>query len=149
MKRARPRHTQPRPRAVRRATREKTSPVRIVVADSQAIDRGGLVGLLEDEPDFEVVGEAATVPEEIRQCTALKPDVLVLSLNLPGQQESAAIPSIRAALPKLRILALSERGAENCLGGESQRCFCTQPHLFAALRKSLDDRVNKRRAAPR
>jgi DNA-binding NarL/FixJ family response regulator len=115
MKRARPRHTQPRRRAVRRATREKASPVRIVVADSQAIDRGGLVGLLEDEPDFEVVGEAATVSEVIRQCTALKPDVLVLSLNLPGQQEEAAIPSIRAALPKLRILALSERGAENCL----------------------------------
>jgi len=91
------------------------TPVRIVVADSQAIDRGGLVGLLEDERDFEVVGEAATVTETIRQCAALKPDVLILSLNLPGQQEQAAIPAIRATLSNLRILALSERGAENCL----------------------------------
>jgi DNA-binding NarL/FixJ family response regulator len=89
--------------------------VRIVVADSQAIDRGGIVGMLEDEPDFEVVGEAATVEEVVRQCTALAPTVLVLSLNLPGQQENAAIPAIREALPKLRIVALSERGAENCL----------------------------------
>src|SRR5207247_1784334 len=48
MARSRPRHTQPRRRAARRATRAKTSRVRIVVADSQAIDRGGLVGLLED-----------------------------------------------------------------------------------------------------
>ena len=86
-----------------------------MVADSQAIDRGGLVGLLEDERDFEVVGEAATVAETIRQCGALEPDVLILSLNLPGQQEQAAIPAIRAALPALRIVALSERGAENCL----------------------------------
>jgi DNA-binding NarL/FixJ family response regulator len=89
--------------------------VRIVVADSQAIDRGGLVGLLEDERNFEVVGEAATVEEAIRQCAALKPDVLVLSLNLPDQREGASIPAIRAVLPKLRIVALSERGAENCL----------------------------------
>src|SRR5580765_403667 len=115
MVRKRPSHMKPRRRAVRHASHPKTSPVRIVVADSQAIDRGGLVGLLEDEPDFEVVGEAATVDEVKRQCSALKPDVLVLSLNLPGQTENAAIPAIRAALPHLRIVALSERGAENCL----------------------------------
>jgi len=89
--------------------------VSIVVADSQAIDRGGLVGLLENERDFEIVGEAATVTETIRQCSALEPEVLVLSLNLPGQREQAAIPAIRAVLPALRIVALSERGAENCL----------------------------------
>jgi DNA-binding NarL/FixJ family response regulator len=71
--------------------------------------------LLEDEPDFEVVGEAATVDEVIRQCRALEPAVLLLSLNLPGQTEDAAIPAIRGVLPKLRIVALSERGAENCL----------------------------------
>ena len=39
----------------------------------------------------------------------------MLTLNLPGQDRQAAIPSIRAELPELRILALSERGAENCL----------------------------------
>jgi DNA-binding NarL/FixJ family response regulator len=71
--------------------------------------------MLEDEHDFEVVGEAATVTETIEQCRALKPDVLILSLNLPGQEKGPAIPAIRAELPSLRILALSERGAENCL----------------------------------
>ncbi len=89
--------------------------VRIVVADSQAIDRGGLVGLLEGERDLEVVGEAATVDETIQQCRALKPDVLMLSLNLPGQERDAAVPLIRKAIPALRILALSERGGANCL----------------------------------
>jgi DNA-binding NarL/FixJ family response regulator len=83
--------------------------IRIVVADSQAIDRGGLVGLIEKERDLEVVGEAATLEETIQQCGSLKPDVLVLSLNLPGQDQSAAIPAIRATLPALRILALSDR----------------------------------------
>lgn len=88
---------------------------RIVVADSQAIDRGGLVGLLRTQPTFEVVGESASIEETIQQCRSLSPDVLVLSLNLPGQERDAAIPLIRAQLPELRLLALSERGAENCL----------------------------------
>ena len=111
------RATQPRPRrrAVPSERQAMTRRVRLVVADSQAIDRGGLVGLLEDQRDFEVVGEAATVRETIRQCEALEPDLLILSLNLPGQQDGAAIPTIRSKLPNLRILALSERGAENCL----------------------------------
>jgi DNA-binding NarL/FixJ family response regulator len=90
-------------------------PVRIVVADHQAIDRGGIVRLMESQPDFEVVGEAATVEETTAQCRALLPDVLVLTLNLPAQDRGAAIPAIRAVLPALHILALSERGAENCL----------------------------------
>jgi len=85
------------------------------VADHQAIDRAGLVGLLETEESFEIVGETATVEDSIEQCRALEPDVLVLTLNLPAQDREAAIPAIRAQLPGLRILALSERGAENCL----------------------------------
>jgi DNA-binding NarL/FixJ family response regulator len=85
------------------------------VADNQAIDRAGIVGLLSAEESFDVVGEAGTVETSIEQCRALRPDVLVLTLNLPAQDREAAIPAIRARLPGLRILALSERGAENCV----------------------------------
>lgn len=112
---ARPRPITPKPRRRAAAPATKPSRVHIVVADSQAIDRGGLVGLLDNERDFEVVGEAANVQEAVRQCKALAPDVVVLSLNLLGQEEQAAIPAIRAVLPTIRIVALSERGAENCL----------------------------------
>ena len=94
---------------------ERRNRVRIVVADNQTIDRAGIVGLLGREKDFEVVGESGTVDECIRQCRKLDPDVLVLTLNLPAQDREAAIPAIRGRLPALRILALSERGAENCL----------------------------------
>ena len=113
MKSARPNPPKPRPRVARQAA--KSARVRLVVADGQAIDRGGLVGLLEDERDFEVVGEAATLDEAIRQCRALRPDVLLLSLNLPGQEKQAAIPAIREVVPQLRVVALSERGAVDCL----------------------------------
>ena len=89
--------------------------VRIVVADNQAIDRGGIVRLLETAGEFDVVGESATVEETIQQCRTLRPAVLLMTLNLPGQDRESAIPLIHAQLPELRILALSERGADNCL----------------------------------
>jgi len=103
----------PRPGVARQTVRSAT--IRIVVGDGQAIDRGGLVGLLEDERDFDVVGEAATLDEAIQQCRALEPDILLLSLNIHGQVQDAAIPAIRRAAPRVRIVALSERGGENCL----------------------------------
>jgi DNA-binding NarL/FixJ family response regulator len=96
----------------RRASRSR---IRIVVADHQAIDRAGIVGLLESDEAFDVVGQAASVEESIARCRALDPDLLVLTLNLPARDREAAIPTIRGRLPDLRILALSERGAENCL----------------------------------
>jgi DNA-binding NarL/FixJ family response regulator len=89
--------------------------VRIVVADGQAIDRAGLIGLLEAERGFHVVGQSGSVGDTVRLCRTLCPDVLVLTLNLPARNREAALPGIRAQLPELRILALSERGAENCI----------------------------------
>lgn len=93
----------------------RTLRVRIVVADHQALDRRGLISVLRAERDFEIVGECSTIEETIQTCRAPAPDVLVLTLNLPSQDRDAAIPVILSALPRLRILALSERGAENCL----------------------------------
>jgi two-component system nitrate/nitrite response regulator NarL len=86
-----------------------------VVADGHALDRRGLVSLLREQPDLEVVGEAANTGEAIDRCASLRPGVLVLTLNLPGDSGDFALPVIRAALPSLRILAVSERGAANCL----------------------------------
>src|SRR5438067_1548392 len=59
-----------RPRSARHAEPPRAPCVRIIVADTMAIDRGGLVGLLDDERDLEVVGEAATVQETMRQALA-------------------------------------------------------------------------------
>ena len=116
------------PRARRKATRARPAPaparpraqavpdrIRVVVADHHAIDRAGLVRLLEQEGAFQVAGEAATVEEVLGRCLALEPDVLVLALNLPGKDRGEALARIRARLRTLRILALSERGADNCL----------------------------------
>lgn len=89
--------------------------IRILVGDGQAIDRGGLVGMLNGQPDFTVVGEGASVDEVIEQCRSLRPDMLLMSLHLPGEKQAPALSVIRTALPDLRILVLSERSRANCL----------------------------------
>lgn len=99
---------------IRRAQKATAPLIRIVVADHHAIDRGGLVGLLENESDFIVVGEAATLDETVVQCRALHPDVLVMTMNLPGQEAIAAIPHLHQEVPGLKVLAMSDRGTHNC-----------------------------------
>ena len=113
-----PRTTKPATRAgnaARAARARAPGRIRVVVADHLAIDRGGLVGLLNAAGDITVAGEAATVEEAIERCAALQPDVLVLSLGIPDQRQGTAVSAIRERLPGLRILALSERGDSTCL----------------------------------
>ncbi len=105
----------PRRRAATRAASSRSAQLRIVVADGHAIDRRGLVSLLAEQPDFEIVGEASNTAEAIDRCASLRPNVLVLTLNLPSDSGDSALPVIRAALPSLRVLAVSERGVANCL----------------------------------
>jgi len=80
------------------------------------MDRRGIVALLSSQPDFEIVAEAGSVGEVMRSCNRLRPDVAILSTRLPGSQGSVtAIGSINASNPKLRMIALAERGAAHCL----------------------------------
>jgi two-component system, NarL family, response regulator DevR len=63
-------------------------PVRILVVDDHTIVRQGLRSILDLEPDFTVVGEAATPEEAVAQAARLRPDVVLLDLKL-----SAAAPA--------------------------------------------------------
>ena len=99
----------------REGVRKKGQDIRVVVADPHAIDRGGLVWLIEREQGFTVQGEAASVAEVLEECKTLAPDVLVITMNLPDQHEEAAIPMLLRKLPDLRIVVLSDRGAADCV----------------------------------
>jgi len=110
-----PSRAYPKRGAAARPTPARSSQIRIVVADGHPIDRCGMVSLLREQTDFEVVGEAASASEAIERCASLRPSLLVLTLNLPSDTHDSALPVIRFALPALSILAVSERGVANCL----------------------------------
>ena len=66
---------------------------RIVLADDHGVVRAGLRLLLDAEPGFEVVAEAADVDGALRAVLGHKPEVLVLDLNMPGGRSSLEAPA--------------------------------------------------------
>jgi len=89
---------------------ERAEPVdrcRIVIVDDHRIIREGLSGLLELEPDMEVVGEAADGWQAIELADQLRPDVVIMDVNLDGLDGLTATRRIRAAHPAVQVVGLS------------------------------------------
>jgi DNA-binding NarL/FixJ family response regulator len=81
--------------------------IRIVLVDDHAVVRSGYRRLLCAEPDFDVVGEAASAPEANALVQHVRPDVAIVDLNLKGSSGLEAIAGMRARQPALRVLVLS------------------------------------------
>lgn len=83
------------------------SRIRVLLADDHAVLRAGLRMLINGQPDMEVVGEAATGEDAWRQTGALKPDVVLLDLAMPGTGGIEATGRIARDFPGVRILVLT------------------------------------------
>jgi two-component system, NarL family, response regulator LiaR len=84
-----------------------TERMRILVVDDHAIVRKGLRMLIASTEDMEVVGEAADGLEAIRQHSALKPDVVLMDLQMPKMNGIEAIRGIKQGEPGAKILVLT------------------------------------------
>lgn len=84
--------------------------IRVVVADDHPIVRWGLVTLLGEHPDAEVVGEATNGLEAIELTRALRPDVVVLDVSMPGCNGIRATSVLQRSLPGLRVVLVSALG---------------------------------------
>ena len=71
--------------------------IRILVADDHPMLREGLIAVLSTQQDLEVVGEAADGSEVVRLADSLKPDVILLDLEMPGLSGVAALEKLRDA----------------------------------------------------
>jgi DNA-binding NarL/FixJ family response regulator len=72
------------------------TPIRILVADDHPVVRDGLVAVLGTQADFEVVGEAANGAEAVERARRLRPDVVLIDLQMPKLDGVAAIEQLRA-----------------------------------------------------
>ncbi|HET6149202.1 MAG TPA: response regulator transcription factor [Polyangia bacterium] len=81
--------------------------IRVFIADDHGVLRGGLRALLNNQPDMEVVGEAANGPDAEAGIRATEPDVALIDISMPDGGGLAAIAAVMRARPKTRILVLT------------------------------------------
>ena len=83
--------------------------MRILLADQESNVRYGLRVLLEERPEFELVGEAADAGELVAQVEAACPDLVLLSWGLPGLAGTDLLPALRRFCDDLYVIVLSGR----------------------------------------
>ncbi len=86
--------------------------LKIVLADDQPSVRRGIRGLLEDEPDLEVTGEAENGAEAVEMTGRLKPDILVTDLRMPYLDGIQVTEIVARSCPDCRVIILSMYGSK-------------------------------------
>ena len=82
---------------------------RILLADDHALLREGLRGIIASQPDMEVIGEAADGLEAIVKAKELRPDLILMDIQMPGCDGLEATLKIKQALPDTVIVMLTVR----------------------------------------
>ncbi|HEX5855568.1 MAG TPA: response regulator transcription factor [Thermoanaerobaculia bacterium] len=82
-------------------------PTRILIADDHGILRAGLRALLNEETDYEVVGEAATSDEALHAALDLKPGFVLMDLSMPGIGGIEVTRQLKERLPETKVLILT------------------------------------------
>ncbi len=83
------------------------SPIRILIVEDQTLMRQGLKTILDLEPDLEVVGEAEDGDRGVKMALELRPDVIMMDVQMPKMNGIEATLAICAAWPEARILILT------------------------------------------
>lgn len=83
------------------------SPIRVVLADDHPVVRAGIRNLLEKVVDIEVVGEASTGLEALNLVDNVRPDVLLLDMELPDIKGTEVAQRLQSSKSPVKILALS------------------------------------------
>jgi len=110
-------------------------PIRILLADDHPVVRDGLAAMLATQPDFAVVGEAGNGTEAVEQAAKLRPDVVLMDLEMPGSDLDGieAIRRLRASDPSPQVVVLT--------------AFDTDERIFGALQAGAQGYLLK--GAPR
>lgn len=81
--------------------------IRILLADDQALVRGGLRLILDAEPDLEVVGEAADGEQAVERAIETRPDLALMDIRMPSVDGIEATRQLLAEVPTARVLVLT------------------------------------------
>jgi DNA-binding NarL/FixJ family response regulator len=120
------------------ATQPRT--VRILVVDDQPMILKMVRAILEEEPSFEVCGEAHDGATGFREALRLEPDVVVLNVSMPVMDGFAAARLIRAKLPMTAIVILSTEADKHFVEEAKRigvRAYVVKTKAATALTKAI------------
>jgi len=106
-------------------------PIRVLIADDTEAVRSAIVRVLKDNPDYEVVGEAANFAQTLMMTAALKPDVLLLDLLMPDEKDFSAEEMKRHVLHNT---GRKQRHRADSLGA---KLLIDKVQLFSELTRSI------------
>jgi len=86
---------------------EASRPLRVLLADDHPVVRRGMTALLGSLVGIEVVGEATTGSEAVREAQLLRPDVVVMDLQMPSMNGVEATARLQATMPQIAVLVLT------------------------------------------
>ena len=89
---------------------ERAAPLRILLADDHVTVRHGLKLLIDSQADMNVVSEASDGHAAIENALALKPDVIVMDISMPGMNGLAATRALKQKQPGIAIVTLTRHG---------------------------------------
>lgn len=122
--------------------------IRILVVDDHAVLREGVVSMIAQEADMDVVGEAANGAEAVAAFAALKPDICLLDLQMPGMDGHEAIAAIRKATPDAKIIVLTTyKGDAQAM--RALKAGASGYLLKSSVRKELIDAIHSVHAGRR
>ena len=81
--------------------------IHILIADDHPVVRDGLRSMLSTQPDFQVVGEAVNGVEAVQLAARLKPDVILLDLEMPDLDGVSVLTQVRATDPQARVIIVT------------------------------------------
>jgi two-component system response regulator NreC len=81
--------------------------ISVVLVDDHAVVRSGIRLLLERQEDIEVIGEAGNAKDGLFRARALKPDVILLDVVMPGESGIEVLPKLLEESPETKVLVLS------------------------------------------
>ena len=81
--------------------------ISVVLVDDHAVVRSGIRLLLDRQEDIEVIGEAGNAKDALSRARALKPDVILLDVVMPGESGIEVLPRLLEESPETKVLVLS------------------------------------------
>lgn len=114
--------------------------IRVLVVDDHPVLRDGVAAILENQTDMTMVGEARDGSEAIERFRALRPDVTLMDLQMPGMNGVDAITAIRAEHPGARIIVLTTY-AGDAQAVRALKAGATGYLLKSSLRTELIDAI--------